>query len=71
MGDRYTITFTYDELDTMLVALACYEHAIIKEREGGRTDRPERAAQVLASIDTAEKKLRARYFPKKPDTEEM
>lgn len=67
MDDRYTITFTYEELDTILTALACYQCSIIKEREGGRTDRPERAAQVLAAIDTAEAKLRSRYHPKKPD----
>lgn len=67
MDNRYTITFTYDELDTILVALACYQHSIIKEREGGRTDHPERASQVLAAIDTAEAKLRIRYHPKQPD----
>lgn len=67
MDDRYTITFTYEELDTMLVALACYSCSITKEREGGGTDRPERAIQVLAAIDTAEMKLRARYHPKRPD----
>lgn len=71
MNDRYTITFTYSELDTMLVALACYQHSIIKEREGGRTDHPERAAQVLTAIDTAAEKIRARHFPKKPDAEEV
>lgn len=71
MNDRYTITFTYDELDTVLVALSCYYHSIIKEREGGRTDHPERAAQVLAAIDTAEEKIRARHSPRRPDTEEV
>lgn len=70
MDEQYTITFSYDELDTMLVALACYQCAIIKEREGGRKDNPKRAAQVLASIGTAEAKLRARHFPKQPDEEE-
>ena len=70
MDEHYTITFSYDELDTMLVALACYQCAIIKEQEGGRKDNPKRAAHVLASIDTAEAKLRARHFPKQPDEED-
>lgn len=67
MDDRYTITFTYDELDTMLVALTCYQCSIEKERKNGREDHPERTAQVLTAIDTAEAKLRARYHPKRPD----
>jgi len=70
MDDHYTITFTYDELDTMLVALTCYQCSIEKERKDGRKDHPERTAQVLKAIDTAEAKLRARYFPKQPDKEE-
>lgn len=71
MNDRYTITFTHEELDTLLVALACYQCSIVKEREGGRKDHPERAVQVLAAINMAEEKIRARYFPKQPDKEEV
>lgn len=46
--DNYTISFSYEELDAVYAALACYEFAIKKERENGRTDHPERAAQVSA-----------------------
>lgn len=65
--DTYTISFGYEELDTVYVALGCYELAIRKEREGGRTDHPERAAQVLEAIRAAKEKVSERRWPKRPN----
>lgn len=68
-NDRYTLCITYEELDTLCVALACYEHSVKREVEEGRNDRPERAAQVLAAIETAYMKIQERRYPKRPDAE--
>lgn len=65
--DHYTITFNYEELDAVYAALGCYELSIKRERENGRTDHPERAAQVLDAISTARAKVSERRYPKRPD----
>lgn len=63
----YTISFSYEELDAVYVALSCYENAIRKERENGRTDRPERTKQVLTAIGAASEKISDRRYPRRPD----
>lgn len=65
--DHYTITFNYEELDAVYAALGCYELSIRRERENGRADHPERAAQVLDAISTARAKVSERRYPKRPD----
>lgn len=68
-NDKVTICFTYEELDTLCVALACYECSVKREAAEGRADRLERTAEVLAAIETAYTKIQERQYPKRPDAE--